>query len=504
MAKPVPTPFGQFLLPAAVARDLAQEQMIALAGGYEGASRRKRSLSEWQTRTMDADAALLWDLPTLRDRSSDLIRNNPLAAGAINTKVTSVIGSGLWHKAAINREYLGIPNDQADELEAKIEFEFSVLCKDMGIGGESFTELQRVAYRSGKEKGDSFALLTGEERIDNPYQLAVQLIESERVSNPDDQRDCAELAGGIKKNGKGRHTHYCVQTSHPGSTNRKSRKWVDIPARNSRGRRIMLHIYRPLRPEQTRGAPDLAPVIEPLKQLGRYTEAELMAAVVSGMYTVFIKSEGDGDGEIETTDIKLGNGSVVGLAPGESIETTSPGRPNAGFDPFFLAITRQIGVALELPFEILIKHFSSSYSASRAAMLEAWRYFSSERSWFAEVFCQPIKEAFVDEGVALGRFNMPGYFDDPFIRAAYVGSRWSGPPRGHVDELKEAKASQIYNELGVKTLDEITMEVTGGDWESSHAQLAKETRKRKEDGLPIATGQSAGFFMPGENNEEGN
>ena len=37
--------------------------------------------------------------------------------------------------------------------------------------------------------------------------------------------------------------------------------------------------------------PVLAPVMESLKQLGRYTEAELMAAVVSGFFTAFIKSE---------------------------------------------------------------------------------------------------------------------------------------------------------------------------------------------------------------------
>ena len=37
--------------------------------------------------------------------------------------------------------------------------------------------------------------------------------------------------------------------------------------------------------------PLLAPIIETLKQLGRYTDAELMAAVVSGMYTVFIETQ---------------------------------------------------------------------------------------------------------------------------------------------------------------------------------------------------------------------
>jgi hypothetical protein len=50
------------------------------------------------------------------------------------------------------------------------------------------------------------------------------------------------------------------------------------------------------------------------------------------------------------------------------IDTANPGRPNAQFDPFVTAIVRQIGVALELPYEILIKHFTSTYSAARAAI----------------------------------------------------------------------------------------------------------------------------------------
>lgn len=48
----------------------------------------------------------------------------------------------------------------------------------------------------------------------------------------------------------------------------------------------------------------------------------------------------------------------------------NPGRPNPNFDPFVIAVLKQIGAALEIPYEILIMAFSSNYSASRAAILE--------------------------------------------------------------------------------------------------------------------------------------
>ena len=43
------------------------------------------------------------------------------------------------------------------------------------------------------------------------------------------------------------------------------------------GRRNVLHPFRRTRPGQTRGIPYLAPVMELVKQLGRYSEAEVAA-----------------------------------------------------------------------------------------------------------------------------------------------------------------------------------------------------------------------------------
>jgi capsid protein len=61
----------------------------------------------------------------------------------------------------------------------------------------------------------------------------------------------------------------------------------------------------------------------------------------------------------------------------------NPARPNPEFDAFVMSILRQIGVGLEIPYEILIKHFTASYSASRAALETAWQFFRRRRTWLA-------------------------------------------------------------------------------------------------------------------------
>src|SRR5690606_31547780 len=172
-----------------------------------------------------------------------------------------------------------------------------------------------------------------------------------------------------------------------------------------------------------------------LKQLTRYTDAELMASIVAGMFTVFVKSETPNVplGEVIPPDLQvdqgdpnsleLGNGAIVGLGDNEDITVANPGRQNSSFDMFVTAVCRQIGVALEIPYELLVKHFTSSYSASRAALLEAWKMFRMRRTWMVQSFCQPIYEEWLVEAVAKRRIQAPGFIDDPGGRAARCGAK---------------------------------------------------------------------------------
>jgi capsid protein len=138
---------------------------------------------------------------------------------------------------------------------------------------------------------------------------------------------------------------------------------------------------------------------------------------------------------------------------------------------------------VEIPFEILIKHFTASYSAAQAALVEAWKFFSARRSWMADKFCQPVYELVIAEAVAKGLLHAPGFFADPIIRSAYLGSEWIGPPRGQIDQLKEIKAAETRVNLGITTLSEETAQITGGDWERKHPQSTKEHRMRFDAGL---------------------
>lgn len=475
---------------------------LSVAGGYIGASTTRRGLSQWTPRAGSADADVSRDLPTLRARSRDLSRNAPLATGAINTLCTNSVGTGMKLQSCIDRALLGMEESEADDWESSVEREWRLFAESRECDAGrtlNFYDLQDLVFRSALESGDVFILMPYIERPGSPYGIKLQVIEADRVCNKDNKGDTAEVVGGVVKDRYGAPVAYHILDSHPGNVFGQSvanRTWTTVRAfGNKSGRRNVLHLFQTTRPGQTRGVPYLAPVIEPLKQLDRYTEAELMAAVISGMFTVFIETQA-GDGELApmiptsetggaTTDedYKLAPGAIVGLAPGEKINAADPKRPNAAFDPFVQAILRQIGVALEIPFELLVKHFTASYSAARAALLEAWKFFSTQRRWLSESFCQPVYEAWMEEAVLIGRISAPGFFDDPIIRAAYLGAEWIGPAKGMIDERAEVEAAQMRVDMGISTLAEEAAALTGGDWEKKHPQSAREHRTRLSAGL---------------------
>lgn len=479
------------------------------SGAYKGASPSSRNLVGWQPLGGDADSQILGDLRMLRERSRDLERNEPIAGGAIATTVTHVVGTGLSMQSRINAALLGMSDDEADawQTDTMLKFEAWASGTDCDITRtQSFYEQQGLALRSVCTAGDHGVLLTRNKASAQAVKLALQHIEADRICNPDRAPDRPGLVAGVAMDAQGAPTAYHIASGNPDrriGTVLGKLTWAEVPAYGaSTRRRNFLHLFERTRAGQTRGVPMLAPVIEPLKQLGRYTDAELTAAVVSGLFTVFITTEGNttvmpnavadataaaastGNSGATKWDAKLGAGAIVEMGKGDKIESANPGRPNSNFDPFVTAIIRQVGLLLQIPYEVLVKHYTASYSAARAALLDAWRFFRIRREWLACKFCQPVYEAWLDEAVASGHVSAPGYFADLLVRRAWAGSAWVGDGPGAIDPLKEALAAKERVALSISTLAQESILHDGVDWDIKLRQRARERQKLEDAGLP--------------------
>lgn len=485
-----------------------------LMNAYDGASTIRRSMSSWSTLSNSPNDDVMDSIDKLRERSRDLEQNNPLASGILKTKLNNVIGSGMRFHPQLDSKLLSLSDDQTDEWEYSAEQEWKLFfdTKDIDISRISDgNEITRIIYDQKNLNGDCVVLLVNKPIKFRPYNTRLQLIEADRLSNPQHISDSKTMCGGVEMDEFGAPIAYHIADEY----GFKQSKWDKIIAYNSStGLPNVLHIFDRKRPGQSRGVPDLHCVIESLKMLGRYSEAELMAAVISGMFTVFIETA-TGDGAFDFTmmqdetgrkssdkDYKLAPGQIVSLAKGEKIHDSNPGRPNTAFDAFYLAIVRQIAVGVQLPYEVVLKTFNSSYSASRAAMLDAWRYFYTERTLIVNSFLRPLYRRFMYEAVSSGRIKAPGFFSDPLIQNAYLGCEFVGPAKGHIDEGKEIKASILRMNSNISTLQKETAELTGGDWEANCRQRVKEVRRMKEGGLQTNINETGESGIEENNNEE--
>lgn len=498
------------------------------AKGYSdaGASRTRRALRGFIPNSGSPKEDIDPNNYTLRQRSRMLYMSSPVATGAINTVRTNVIGTGLSLQATPDNRVLKMDPEALKKWQEQVEAEFrlwadSKNCDALGLN--TFAELQELALRSWLMNGDVFVLIKrGPTTATCPYSLRLHIIEADRVSTPGITAGFAlgETRGrvppgqpgaghfifdGVEVDDAGAVVAYHVCNQYPFETwMDQERKWVRVEARGSRtGLPNILQVMQAERPDSYRGVPYLAQVIEPMLQLRQYTNSELMAALVQTFHTAWIVTNtdptsmpfnetggGDIDGDEDYNNIsddeneyELGPGTVFHLQDGEDIRFGNPTMPTAGFETFVHTICKMMGSALELPYELLLKEFTSSYTASRGALLEAWKAFRMRRKWFADDLCQPVYETFLAEAVATGRISAPGFFDDPLIRKAWCSAVWIGPAQESLDPTKEVQANILSVDNGFKTRTQVTRETNGGDWEANVARLADEKAMMQEAGL---------------------
>lgn len=480
---------------------------------HAGASYTKKNLKGFTVESGSPAEDINANNYTLRQRSRMLYMSAPIAAAALKRQRTNIIGAGLRLKSTIDREVLGLTQEQAEEWQRRTQAEFALwaqrkqACDATGVN--NFYGMQQLVALAYPMSGDVFALIKRAEISKlMPYSLRLHILEADRVRTPDTAQantvsnnplltnlTTAKLKNGnyiydgVEVDKNGAVVAYHIANTYPREFGTETTKFARVEAYGKEtGLPNILHIMDTERPEQYRGVPYLAQVIEPMLQMRRYTEAEITAAIVQSFFTAFITSEKEaedvlgnevgGDGVPEASrdpnEYEMGAGTINLLEPGEGVSFASPTHPQTGFDAFMRSMCEQVGACLEIPADLLLMAFNSSYSASRAALLEAWKGFRMRREWIADDFCKPVYEIWLTEAVARGRISAPGFLTDPIIRQAYLGSEWIGPSQGQLDPTKEVAASVTAIQHGLSTHEAEAAKLNGSQFVSNADKLAVE------------------------------
>lgn len=520
--------------PAKARMPTAREETQIQNTGYSegGASHTSGILKAYHPVRASAKSDIDANLYTLRNRSADQAINTPIGAAAIQTSSMHTVGAGLKVFPKIHYLDLGLTHEEAREWNRRTRREFDLWAASKHCDlyrRNSFYDLQDLAYVAYLVDGDSFALFRRKPPTAfMPYSLRLQIIEGNRISNPysgsltggygvfsveaKNQSNGNRIVSGVEIDAEGAIEAYWISNKVPGDLVEAAQMdaWVRVKAFGDlSGMPNIVQICHDVRSEQYRGVPYLAPVIETLKQVSRYTNAELTAAIIKSFFALFFTNSpaganglegiaptiyGDEEEQVDprapvvdVSEYGLGPGTLNALPAGVDVKAVDAGRSMSTFDPFVTQLIKHIGAAINIPYEVLMKNFTSSYSASRAAMLQAWEEFKLRRTWFARDFCQPVYETWLAEAVAVGRVDAPGFFDDPAIRAAWVSADWYGPTMSILDPVKDIKGSAMRVQYGLSTREREAAEMTGTDFEENLDQLAWELKMIESKGLTLGT-----------------
>ena len=524
-----------------------QGEKIRNSGYSEGgASLESNVLKNWQPRKLSAKSDINPRLDLLRSRAADQAINSPVGAAAIQTSALHAVGAGLKVFPRIKYKMLGISPEAARSWARKTAFEF-----DLWAGSKmcdiykrnNFYDLQDIVYTGYLTDGDSFALFRRKPQTrDMPYSLRLQIVEANRVANPEAYMpgpyavevvlpNGNRVVGGVELDADGATEAFWIANKVPWdfSDADKTLEYARVKAFGDiAGMPNILQVCHDTRSGQTRGVPYLAPVLSTLKQVSRYTDSELTASIIRSFFALFftqqetaggmtlddmLPSSFDGDPNAPVVDVgeySLAVGTMNALPRGVDVKSVDASNAQSTFDSFTTHLIKQIGAAIGQPYEVLMKNFTSSYSASRAALLQAWDEYKQRRTWFARDFCQPVYEMWLAEAVAIGRIHAPSFFTDPFIRKAWCNAEWFGPTMSILDPVKDINGAnlRIYN--GLSTREQEAAEITGKDFEEVVEQQAYENKLIEEYGLemmkPASTTEPASGAEDdsgGESKEEG-
>ena len=490
--------------------------------GNYGASQRKIGLEEWMAASGSADEDIIYNLPLLRQRSRDLFMGAPIAGAAILTLRTNTVGNGLVAMPAIDGEVLGKSKEECSKINKFISDEFDLFADTVECDWNrrsTFYALQDLVFVNQCISGDVLALLPMKQRRGSVYDTKVRLIEADRVANPkaikpDETTSDGVLKtfGGVELSPDGEVVAYWIAKSHPLSLNNYVKPALDkndfirVPAFGEEtGRPIALLVGEMERPEQRRAVPLMAKCLTELKNLSRYVESTTVQNVIKSYFTSFVTSQVPSTemftglvDESELKDlitrdpyqVKLGPGIVNWMRPGDSITFPMNAGPEAQFEPYVVALVKFIGACVGIPYEVLLKQFNASYSASRASLLQFWGRVKVLRQLLVDQFCQPVYTTWMMEAIAKGVLEAPGFFDDPRIYRAWTRCAWSGTSPGSIDPLKEVMAADRRVKLGVSTLERESLEINGSDWRANTIQQGLEKAFAEENDLPYTRSQT--------------
>lgn len=508
-----------------ITTEVTPAQPMAVGGGLEGAERTSRETFRWSPAIISPDRQINPSKEMADARSLDSVQNDGFAFGAVNTHRDSIVGSQFRLNAQPNLDILGADETWAEEFQTYVESRFNLLgdseeCWFDASGKLTFTGMVRLVTVGEIITGEVLGTVEWLRGALRPFKTAIQLISPSRLSNPNDVPDERYLRRGIKTDLYGRALGYHIRASHPTDfyNDLETARWIYVPARKPWGRRQVIHIHQPMRPDQSRGISDMVAALKNMKMTRQFRDITLQNAVVNATYAAAIESElpkevvfgalgagQPGFGEVlgsfmqalgdyvgNSDNLKIDGVKIPHLFPGTKLNLQPVGTPGGVGTAFEESLLRHTAATLGLSYEQFARDYSkTNYSSARASMAETEKHMASRKRAVAERFANMVYALWMEEEVNAGRVPMPAgktaaeVFYDPVMREALLNCTWIGASRGQIDEKKETESAIMRIENNLSTLEKECARL-GDDYRQILRQRLREKKLMESMGLEMA------------------
>lgn len=426
-------------------------QVRAAINGFQAAAL-GRLVNDWSTSTLSADAQARNDLLALIARSRDLRDNYDYAKAFLRMCKTNVLGqSGMHFK---NRAKDPDRVEGGRQIPGKLDvFANTIIEDNFWEWGKkanctvsrdmSWCDVQKVVLESTGTDGQ--ILVRKVRGFDNPFRFALQLFDFDFVDfhlNVPRTSRGTEIRMGIEINQWHEKINYYLLKRNPNDSYCGLESWGDrheiLPAKD------VIHPFIRYRPRQTQGIPWMVTSAERMKMLKGYEEAELVASRVAAAKMGFFQSKGDTqyEGEDDAAGNKLMEaepGSFEQLPTGLELAAWDPQHPNSNYPQVHKAWLRGVAAGLGVSYHTLANDMEAVNFASGMIGLgeerDAWMCM---QYWFAEDFCEPVFEAWLESAIITGNVPLPMSKFKKFNAPDFTGRRWSFVNPGvEVDALKK-------------------------------------------------------------------
>lgn len=452
----------------AVRRELARAQLrrlelLSKRSGYEGAKKNGRVV--WGAGGGSANAEIGSALSQLRDRSRDLVRNNPYAASAISSLVGSAIGTGFMLK---------LPKQVAPYWKNWVEYADA-------DGQLDYYGLQSLIGRTAYESGECLVrhrLRDPSDGLEIPLQLQVLEPDYLDPTKQGELKNGGWIWGGIEFNAIGQRAAFWLFPEHPGevaSFRRKSMESKRVPAE------YIQHIYQKLRPGQARGVPRLASSMLRIRDLDDYEEAELVRKGYEACFAAFVTGDGQSTLAPATFDSSgkrvetLSAGMIAYLEDGQDVKFGQPA-PMGGYGEYTSTHLHAIAAGAGVTYEQLTGDMTKvNFSSARVALIE-FRRLIEVWQWLTFVPMHGTRTVRAWEQAARVAGKVRGR--EP------LKIEWTPPKWDYIDPGKEVAATRDEISGGLASLSE-KLRARGYDPDTVYAEIGQDVSALSEAaGIP--------------------